>query len=795
MNINTETNMASITRSNIQDSRTLATTEIGDTSLLDNTPISETFVSSGTALAMQNNLQISDASRNKDKYDSVEIDWDFKKTTSKPFVQDTFAWTTAAGVNTTLITYRFPNDYFTANHVLQNVGQTFLSMRGDLHFILTVQSTPLVSGALIIAPDYIREGPINLNSLFLRQHAILDASDNNSTVDLIVPFKYVRNAIDPFGNSCDIHVVVLTPLGGTPTVNCTVTCFLENQEFKFLRPQGTEALRSTQGLLNFTTINQTLSNVENATLPVNMTGDKLDLTGKLMDDVGISTNPTAVVVKFNSLNNADNPHYIEKMSLSPSTLRLSNEDTFNSKLDEMSMKHIMQEREHYFKSFTVGTTTSVASQITTFPVCPTPTAATTLLPLTREVNVMEQLADNMKFWRGGLKYRIRFHMNRFQSIKIYVGLFYKSLTPLAFVDWSSSHGVIVDIGGDQRELIVEVPYNAETPWLHVPKKYMDPDFHGKRYFHAFDYILGQLAIYALTPLISPTGSPTIINAHISMMGSDDFELANYSPSHRAQSETILLSKKSERTPNFMNDVVTNLKQILCKYQTVSINPKHPVENKISALLYRPYSALLPPQPGAVQTSGFGDVTLHSISTKQLEYGGMYSAYNGGFKVRIKMALNPGSRETPERILRRSNWTPFCYYINDDAYEINTDLQFDSAGLLRIADQLEGYCRGTAISQKTPYVAQMVNVTDSEAIYEVEIPYQRNLKYSMVGQTDDSCQFGYILFGFQYIGDDFTAEDKGQLQYTVKIKMADDARFGILERAIGKISPGTRSWLI
>jgi hypothetical protein len=127
----------------------------------------------------------------------------------------------------------------------------------------------------------------------------------------------------------------------------------------------------------------------------------------------------------------------------------------------MSIKHLFQDREHYYNKFNISTSTTTGSQLFNMAVCPNPG---TIIGQT-QVNAAEYIMQNTKFWRGGMKIKLRFFMNRFQAAKVYLGLFYKAITPSAFTDWSSSHGVILDIGGDQREVIVEIPYNSETPWL------------------------------------------------------------------------------------------------------------------------------------------------------------------------------------------------------------------------------------------------------------------------------------------------------------------------------------------
>jgi hypothetical protein len=773
--------------SNIKNSRTLDTVEVGSTSLLTNDSLESTLLQTGTNYATQNNLQLSDVSRTKDDYDLLEIDWNYKNTTSKPFVQDTGAWTTANGFGTHLLTYNFPVDYFTSNHVLRNVGETFLSMRGDLHFVLTVQGSPMVRGALIVYPIYKQGGSIftpssdEINSWFFRQHAILDASDNSSTIDIVIPFKHYRNGIDPLdiNGIYKVYVTVLVPLSGINSVSYTVTAFLENQEFKFLRPiEATTAVRRTQGLVNITNINNTLSDIENASLPLNMTGDTLTVKG--MDDVGINLNPTAYVAKFNSLNNAKNPHYIEKMALEPSALMLSTKDTFNTTIDEMSVKHIMCEREHFINKFQITTATTVGANIWSVPVCPT-------IQLTKNEavsNTMAYLCDTFKFWRGGLKFKIKFFINRFQSMKFYLGLFYKAGSPIGFSDWSSSHGVVFDIGGDVREIIVEIPYNSEAPWLHIPRNTLDVEnlVPGSN-IQWFDYILGTLTLYALTPLISPDAGP--MDVIITMMGADDFEVANYCVTTKtAQAGELLLSKHSKRTPDYITDVVPNLKQYYTKWQQYSKEVGRVTTPFSSYVFSMTPQALLDDELNSFSTSSTnGRTNYESIGRPNKNFSkiGNFAGYRGGIKIRIEMEkflfIRDYEQVTPPNLL--DYYKPFCYFLNPDAFDAGpTQIQ-------QFIDDIDNLMYTEAVLWSFPYIALPINnmgTSDTILTYEVEIPFQRNIKYSQLNTDSDPYAYGMVIFGFTKIPDISLPEHVELLvRYDVLAKIADDGRFGILNQ--------------
>lgn len=803
---------------NIEKSNTLDTKNVGDPSLLKHEPLDASYEATGTALVLQNTVQVADISRDKDKYDLLEIDWSYKNTTSKPYIIRAISWNTSDQAGTSLMEFGFPRDYFFANHVLQNIGNTFMSFRGDLHFVLTAHGTPVSSGSVIVYPDYWPfevNDPTPLHNAFVRQFAILDISDNTSTVDLVVPFKYFRNGIDPFELSSMINIRVLAPLAGMNSVTLTLSVFLENQEFKFLRPITNEALekklrpgirvhenipenhlvdllkkkqvesvnvklnepvRKTQGLLNITTVNNTLENIENATLPTNMTGDEMSASASMMDDVGIPTNPSGVLVKFNSLNNCDNPQAIDKMTLISKAQRVSTPATFNTTMDEMSHHHLLGEREHLVTELQIGTSLEPGAQIHTNFVTPARTIASVGNETSGGVNLLGHVVDKYKYWRGGMKYRLRFYMNRFQSIKIYCGLFYKTTSPAVIEDWSSSHGAIIDIGGDQREITLEIPYNSETPWLQVP--------HARLFNYLgdentlYDYSLGQFAIYAATPLITPEGSPKEIKMVMTEMVSDDFELANYTPSNRTQAE-VMLSKRSIRTPNYITDVVNSVKQYFSKWQRVSgarglgMTRQHSYNMAICGAVFT--------RNQLVQTVNTDNVQLREVVVNQFEHM-IHSHYSGGLKFRIEMSKIVLPQIEPK--FTKDMLKPYCYFVNPDPGNV---FVIDNNVVTQIANALDIYKTKGVENVSTPYISLPVNsyLDDDTVVYEIEVPYQRNIKYTHIkdpaGTNHKSLDYGYLLFGYTTVNGVNLDASLCQMSYTMYAKIADDGRFATIEK--------------
>jgi hypothetical protein len=674
-------------------------------------------------------------------------------------------------------------------------------MRGDLHFVLTTIGSPFATGALIVAPYYNPNiiSTFSYADAYFRPHVILDISDNTSTVDFVVPFRWYRNSCDPFERIVGIQVMVLEPLQGLTSASFTVTAFLENQEFRFLRPTDATALRQTQGLIDVTSISNTLSNIETANLPMEMGGDEFDLKFG-MDDVGVGNNPNAYLVRFNTLNNSTNPHSIEKVALHASTVMPSTYDVFNTKVDEMSIKHIFCEREYFYDTPQVSTTTTPTSQIFAMPLAPNPRTVVNQQAL----SIADFYSSYSKFWRGGMKIKLRFFMNRFQSIKVYAGLFYKTVTPTTFSDWSSSHGVILDIGGDQREVIVEIPYNAETPWLQTLHASTDVTAPSPNYLSIFDHILGQFSLYAITPLVSPSGSPTTIKVHVTYSMCDDFELAGFSTHNRVtqglMDKTVKLSRDSERTPNMCNDTITSMKDILKKWQLVNVETEVKLSGKWFAFVMSPDSLFeLRPVLSNFEAPLLSG-TMRGLTGTQRLWGTLpYSGYRGGVKVRFD--LDFVTLDQNNKILSMEpDYIPYVYYLNPDALQVANGSFSESEVITSLANCIEGTLKESIIPVTTPFEVLPVNTMrqGDTRIFEFEIPYQRNLKYiptNLFEREPRNNHFGYMMVVFKLRPNAVEAGEKTtvvDLKYFAKI--ADDGRFGILETGTATIAgPDTYLW--
>lgn len=684
--------------------------------------------------------------------------------------------------------------------------------------MVSVQGTPLASGAIAAIVTYgaaigsYASATSSLQNAYYRHHAILDYSDNSNTIDLIVPFRFLRNAIDPFLSAHSVRFSPIVPLAGQTSVTITISAFVENPVFRFLRPitaptvvrtvQGLITIatinknttytidstsfspnkpsttilteKQTQGFINVTTINNTMRDIMDSTLPVNLTGDTIDINPSMMDDVPIPTNPSPFIVKYNSMNNANNPHSIERPTLISGAQRVSDKHTYGTTMDEMSIKSITQ-KDHFHTSFDVTTSSAVNS--TTFATYVTPTVVWRTTA-NQVVTPLDKLTSYMKYWRGGLKFKFRFYMNRFQSIKLYAAMFYKDSEPTILADFSTSHGVVLDIGGDQREVEIEIPYNAETAWLHCPIR-MGQDFTADT---IQKYVLGKLALYTMTPLISPTGSPTSVTCHVTMSTSDDFEYASYMAS-AGFPHSIMLSTKSERTLNDIMDVVPSVKVAMKRYtkrsnyrQVFNISDRKLIANIINPMqAVSDYAAEGPWHDGEAE--------MYKPFYKELPLADLFSAVRGGYTIRIETTLGRNREETTSTIY---DWVPFCVYINGP--QINATADQYGPLIVKTLNQyyLTDWSDATT-SPSTPYHIQPVNpLTYKEgttAVFEVDCSYLPVNKYALHNPAGTSQSHGLLVWGW-YAPILYTEPTSQTVQVHSQLfqKISDDTRFGLAENA-------------
>jgi hypothetical protein len=790
-NNNSQQLLGAIKSSKIQDSKHPEETILDSKGAFTvNTPLNPIVEQTGSAYTAQNNILVNNIPHEPDLYDTNDSYFDYVTTTKKPYHIKTFSIDTQS-TGHLFYTLNLPADYFAANHVLQNVGNTFRSFRGDFHILVSVQGSPQASGALVANAHYggfageystVRTAQCEMN---FKQKVILDYSDNSSTADLIVPFRYNRNGIDPFLTCSSVFFRSYVPLAGVTTVACTITVFVENQKFRFLRPTTSTVLadRLTQGLLNITTINNTMNDVIESTLPMHLEGDSVDITPSLMDAVPIALNPTPMIVKYNSMNNSDNPFPVERMSLKSSAERISDKFTYGTNMDEMNVLELMK-RDNYITQLNLSTTTP--TNTVAFATYVTPTL---IWQNNQYGSPAEFMASNFKFWRGGLKYKLRFHMNRFQSIKLYAAMFYKDNEPTVLSDWSSSHGVVLDIGGDQREVEISIPYNAETAWLNTP--YGAPqDFTTHT---VQQYTLGKFAIYTISPLISPAGSPLNITMTVTMSAMDDFEFAAYQPVVSAVQGGVMLSEMSKRTPNDIVDCVPSVKTFLKRYHKfVGRRYKSDINKyKIQAVAIAP--GKIATATADVELPPYGTTNLNLPYHARMPLAGLYNGFRGGVTVRLAMSYSPLTKSTPTI---EKNLIPFCFYLTPDSanYPLIEDYVLSLMPTLNI--YLNQDWSTTDSVAPTPFIVQPLNplitVSGTEVIFEVDCPYQQVEKYSLTGTRAISYRNGVIVAGFYdpSIGD-FGEEVEYSFNYNAYRKLSDDARLGLA--TIGAFKVAGPSW--
>jgi len=303
------------------------------------------------------------------------------------------------------------------------------------------------------------------------------------------------------------------------------------------------------------TTNQQIGSVEGNVVPNNLTGDQFDIEGKLslsaLDQPNIPIEAQNVIAtREPTTSNADQVTHKEKMNLYPKEQLLADFDTFGIDEDEMSIDYLKRKWSlcpmNTGPTFTYTTSTTPYTVLSAVNVGPYGGAPTWIGAKTGAVpfSFLDYITKNHLLWRGSrskkgsLEYRFKFCTNRFQSGRIAVAYnpvanWYDMFNTLATTGLTFSadqlgacYVAYFDINGQNNEIIVRLPYVANTPWKAIwtgsdtavgiqsdQLKQLEASF------------AGVLVVLAITPMVSPVGSATSVNVIPFVRGAPGFQMA------------------------------------------------------------------------------------------------------------------------------------------------------------------------------------------------------------------------------------------------------------------------------
>jgi len=273
------------------------------------------------------------------------------------------------------------------------------------------------------------------------------------------------------------------------------------------------------------------SHISKATLPSEITGDKLDNKFKLssMDKPAITiTCPPTVLKDFQGLSNATNVEYINKLALNPSTLQETTSSNTAEEEDEMSLLYIGR-RWGFIRGAVEGTpgnwvaSYNIISDYALDPcyaLCFASTTPFNISPLT-----LSAMYSN--FWRGSLEYKFIFFTDGFTTGKICVdfryGVYDKYVDPFKTSTKNSQYSVIMDINPHKYIFHVRVPYMHAAPWLNCRNANYKASLTSKNYEHCVS--MGFMNISVINPFTGSSGDRCKVRMNILERAGEDFETA------------------------------------------------------------------------------------------------------------------------------------------------------------------------------------------------------------------------------------------------------------------------------
>ncbi|APG78913.1 hypothetical protein [Beihai picorna-like virus 104] len=273
------------------------------------------------------------------------------------------------------------------------------------------------------------------------------------------------------------------------------------------------------------------SHISRATLPSEITGDKLDNKFKFsaMDKPAVTlTCPPTAIKDFQGLSNASNIEYINKLALNPSTLQETTSANTAEEEDEMSVLYIAR-KWGFIRGAVEGTPASwtvnynIMSDYAIDPcyaLCFASVNPFHISPLTLS-------AMYANFWRGSLEYKFIFFTDGFTTGKVCVdfryGVYDKYVDPAKTSEKNSQYSVIMDINPHKYIFHVRVPYMHAAPWLNCRNANYTASLSAKNYEHCVS--LGFMNISVINPFTGSSGERCKVRMNILERAGEDFEVA------------------------------------------------------------------------------------------------------------------------------------------------------------------------------------------------------------------------------------------------------------------------------
>jgi len=227
-----------------------------------------------------------------------------------------------------------------------------------------------------------------------------------------------------------------------------------------------------------------MSNLRDAALPMNVTGDAISATASLpfgLDAPSDTSNPPSFFARaYQKLISSVNVFDVTRFSFSPSKIVTSTKETMADlriSHDEMDLKFFCNRWGRVSVATpSISTSTAVGTNVISAYLIPgnarAATQALPSVPVTSAAlsNFQTAIASQFQYWRGSLKYRLILASNSYTRCKLLVTVNYgTNVVPGAIVTGQphprSQHHIVVDISNTDKYVDIDIPYRSASEIL------------------------------------------------------------------------------------------------------------------------------------------------------------------------------------------------------------------------------------------------------------------------------------------------------------------------------------------
>lgn len=464
-----------------------------------------------------------------------EIPWTLTSMLERFSFKASYPWNSSQAPHTIIASLSVPSD-LVVNTITSTPFQVFNYWRGDVEVRFQVTGTPFHQGMLAAVFIPLSAEPqsdtiiSNFSSMSVNPTSYLFPNANSNAV-MAIPFNHPSQYLDltlPTDYLGRIYIVVFNRLrlaaGASDTVTVSLFSRFLNSEFKvprlsgstlFATPQSKDLVKSkishvTSGLI---------SSMVDKVLPHNVITDTLMPMMSSLFDKPTDPNQQPVIPQLtNRMNFRSGVEHIDKLVTEPTQIFESNNLTFGTDNDEMSLA-FLKTRYSYLGTFTVTTNNAIGDVVASIPLNPFPNTIT--LNSQNQIPLLSYLSIPFSFWRGSLTFKIQIVATSLQTLKLFAAFNFNTFTnpaSLPLNEATSQYGEAFEINQGTNEIEFTVPYVSTTPYKYVPT--------GNVY--SPNDTIGYLNIVVLNRLVAPSNTPTQIEANVFIAGGNDFELSTLS---------------------------------------------------------------------------------------------------------------------------------------------------------------------------------------------------------------------------------------------------------------------------